>query len=196
MIPLRRLLLAAGRRVAACSAPAAAACIEKGGYPFESGTEACLPGLALDAAIDLSIGSTPPANSDGQGAYKGHAWLDMSTTPYPTKRICAVAQCTGGTYHSNEWRTDGWWDLADNLFISAEIFKTLTANLNAALLPSPLSGTVAQIGNADGQTTRLELDSWGAPAIWTTRRADGTQCRADRGAKRRRASRQPQFLGL
>lgn len=53
-------------------------------------------------------------------------------------------------------------------------FRTLTVNSNSSILPEPAMGGIAQIGNVDGATTRLELDSFGASTSFTMRRADNT----------------------
>lgn len=48
-------------------------------------------------------------------------------------------------------------------------------NLNPAPLPSPLIGTMVQIGQVDGVIGRMEIDTVGAPAIFTGTRVDGTR---------------------
>jgi hypothetical protein len=47
-------------------------------------------------------------------------------------------------------------------------------NYNAVALPSPLTGTVLQLGNADAVNSRLEMDSFGGTAFFTARTAAGT----------------------
>jgi hypothetical protein len=47
-------------------------------------------------------------------------------------------------------------------------------NLNAASLPTPLLGTVVQVGNSDTIASRIENDAFGASAYFTGIRADGT----------------------
>jgi hypothetical protein len=47
-------------------------------------------------------------------------------------------------------------------------------NSNAASLPTPQTGTVLQIGNADTVNTRIEADSFAASSFFTAIRADGT----------------------
>jgi hypothetical protein len=49
-----------------------------------------------------------------------------------------------------------------------------TINLNAASLPSPQTGTILQIGQANSVTTRAELDSFAATPRYTCVREDGT----------------------
>lgn len=69
--------------------------------------------------------------------------------------------------------TPGGWTLAgvqiSNVFTAFQTF-----NLNAAALPTPYVGTVAQYGNADGQITRVQVNAFGAVPALTFARADGT----------------------
>lgn len=90
------------------AAPSWATCVNKGGFPFETGVDACLTGTALDDALTFSRGTTPPANADGQGAPPGYWWDDTSVSP-ETIRYCQQSSgCTGGVYHSNEWGLVGY----------------------------------------------------------------------------------------
>ena len=58
---------------------------------------------------------------------------------------------------------------AANIFTAAQ-----TINLNTATLPAPISGTLLQLGNANGTATKIELDSFAVNDTISMRRADGT----------------------
>lgn len=50
-----------------------------------------------------------------------------------------------------------------------------SANTTGTTGPTPLTGTVLQVVGANSATARIELDSYAGPAIFTTRRFDGTK---------------------
>jgi hypothetical protein len=59
-------------------------------------------------------------------------------------------------------------------FIGASIAVPMTIDLNSAALPAAQTGTLLQVGNANGTTTRIEADAFAAAAHFTGIRADGT----------------------
>jgi hypothetical protein len=64
---------------------------------------------------------------------------------------------------------------AANTFSATNIFTALQKiNLNAAALPSPLTGTIFQIGNVDSTATREEVDAFGATAYFSANVSGGT----------------------
>jgi hypothetical protein len=116
-----KAFLAAGVLAALFALPAAAACIEEGGYPFGQGgaADACLPYRMLNEALQLNPAPTPPLNGNGQGANFGGLWLDLSTTPNPTVRECIVSQCHGGPggYFASEWLVWGTLDEINKVLV-------------------------------------------------------------------------------
>lgn len=51
---------------------------------------------------------------------------------------------------------------------------TVSATTGAAALPTSISGTMLQMGNADAQSPRISLESWGTNGALIGRRANGT----------------------
>jgi hypothetical protein len=146
--------------LAATQAPktAAAACIEAGGYPFVA--NGCLPATALNAAVTHSRGPLPPGNSAGGGALQGYVWIDTSVAPPETWRICQVAQCTGGVYHSSEWGLIGTF--ATGLLTSAAIPAAATSAPGGVIAAGPTSGySVSGVASGSGELlftpTRVRL---------------------------------------
>ncbi len=52
--------------------------------------------------------------------------------------------------------------------------SALVVNYNSGSLGSPLTGTVFQVGNADGVNTRIEADAFATSAFFTAVRSNGT----------------------
>lgn len=62
-----------------------------------------------------------------------------------------------------------------NVFTGLNTFtQTATFDFNVSSLPAAPTGTLVWGAGVDGVVARVLLDSFGAPSIWTGRRADGT----------------------
>lgn len=57
---------------------------------------------------------------------------------------------------------------------AVEVIKPTTINLNAAALPTPITGTVLQLSQVDATAPILEFDSFGVNGLAVFRRAEGT----------------------
>lgn len=102
---VRRLSILTAALLAASSPAARAACVELGGYPFSALT--CLHSADITAAFNLSPGPLPPQNAQGDGAGFGKPWLDTSTAPSTTLRVCKNASGCSTTYTSSDWTVIG-----------------------------------------------------------------------------------------
>ncbi len=85
----------------ASAAASIAGCTEFGGYPWVQG--GCVNANDLNQGLDLSVGATPPRNDFGQGAHQGHNWLDTSTVPAATWRMCVNPNGCATSYITGDW---------------------------------------------------------------------------------------------
>jgi len=111
------------------------------------------------AGNGANSGIAPSAVILSTGSYNAPAWL---TGLVPTSEIGT----SGATIPLLN---------TANTFSATNIFAALQKiNRNAAALPSALTGTVLQIGNADATSTRTELDAFGASAYFSANGFGGT----------------------
>ena len=89
--------------------------------------------------------------------------LDALGSPAVAQSGCG-GQFPGGTICGNNGSSQGLPGPHTNLFL----------NKNAAALPSPLTGTMSQLGNADGTPTRYEADAFGSTGYFSAVVSGGT----------------------
>jgi hypothetical protein len=92
-------------------------CVQTGGYPWLP--ESCLSASDLNKIVTLNAGTTPPKNSNNQGALKGTLWLDQSSSPW-TLRFCKADSCFA-VYNSSQWSVWGTVDPATGIFINTPV---------------------------------------------------------------------------
>ena len=112
------------------------------------------------------------ANCSGAGAIP----TDCAWTTYADQAISAVNGSipyrTGGTWSTVSIGTSGGTIPLNN---TANVFsQPQSVNLNGTALPSAQAGTLVQLQQANTAIGRVEIDTYGASAVVTGVRADGT----------------------
>ena len=133
--------------------------------------------FSLSLALGLWFGTFLAFGQAGPGPVPDPWVLNGSQLSYNNGCVTLPSTVTGGCEGNGSLN-------AQSLFIAgaavpstalANVWsQTQTLNKNAASLPAPDTGTLLQVGSADGTASRIEATAAASSATFTGRRADGT----------------------
>lgn len=126
-------------------------------------------------AITITLGAITPSSINTGGQIT--STLAIGTAPFVVTSTTNVANLNASSLNGATFAAPG---AIGSGTASTGAFTTITTsgavvfNANSSALPSPLSGTILQIGQANGTNTRFMLDAFGAAPIINFRTAAGT----------------------
>lgn len=123
-------------------------------YRGASGWAILAPGTASRVLTSNGAGADPSWGTAGSGTISSiTAGAGLSASPNP---IVTTGTVSLDLTNANIWTA------------------SQTINKNAAALPTPITGTLLQVGSADGVVSRVAADSFAAASFFSARRANGT----------------------
>ena len=166
------LVLLCFKASAAFAAAGAPTCLQMGGFPFQQNS--CLNAADLNKSLAINWGGLPPQNGSGKGALPGTWWGNTSTSPI-TLEQCVNPNSCSTTFVPTDWIPWGTYNTSispPEFLLSSSIGFTFS-QVGLGVFPPPLTGAIIEGTQNTNVSPVLDWVGFGAPAVYTARRADG-----------------------